>query len=75
MSDRQQSINGKQSSPCTAAGRVIAFIVVAFAVCMLVKKFVCGRICENCPCQNDDESNDCTNQAEPVESAQGNAKN
>ncbi len=64
MTERQKDRYKKHSNPFAAAGRVIAFIVVAFTVCKLVKTFVCGRMCEDCPCRGDDESNDCSGQEE-----------
>ena len=49
MTVRQQAENEKRSNPCVVIGRVIALMVLAFAVCALVKTFVCGRVCEDCP--------------------------
>jgi len=72
MKVRQQASQEISSNPCAAIGRIIAFAVVVFAVCALVKPFVCGRVCEDCPCHDNDESNDCSGQEEPTESAQSN---
>jgi len=69
MRDKQQASQEKCSNACTAIGRIIAFVVLAFAVCTLVKTFICGRVCEDCPCHGDGESSDCSSQEQTAEAA------
>jgi hypothetical protein len=69
MRVRQQASQEKSSNPCAAIGRIIALVAVAFAVCALVKTFVCGRVAEDCPCNGNDGQSCCSGQQEPAESA------
>jgi hypothetical protein len=55
MTVKQQRIQKSQSNPCAAIGRIIAFALVAFTICALVKTYACGRSGGSCPCHDDSE--------------------